>query len=325
MMDIARHKLTSWLAGHDANLERFAQLVNLSTVAQETGLAIDAVRKTIATADSCIFHVWSHTHAGRTRPNKPYGLHLGGPESVCLDWEDSVVAAAEAEFQRRGYLTCRELGTDEHIQCLVNDPDLRRLTAGTNLRDLWAQRRDGNQIDFWIIEAKGKEAGGFDRYCFAEALSQVFEIPAEPLSALLGSRRKASHGLCFKVANQLMEGWRKKGFEVKITLAVLVPLWTPDVIWDGAAAKTRPLPYYQRPYDEFVEFIEQESSHASTSTKAAAAFKNILAGLEANYSIRSLSLPDSEIRFRILTTSTNHASGKFILREFPTSCSVPKG
>ena len=108
---------------------------------------------------------------------------------------------------------------------------------------------DGDCIDVWIVEAKGKEAGPFDRYCFAEALSQLFEIPAEPLSALLGTQRKAGHGLCIKFANQLLRGWLERGWEARITLAVLIPLWKPDVIWNGTTAILRSQSYFQRPYE----------------------------------------------------------------------------
>jgi hypothetical protein len=316
MDDPANSRLREWLAGHDDNLQRFAALVPISTVANETGVDPNAIRKAIITAEPAIHHVWSHTHAGVKRPNKPYCLHLANPEAVCLDWENSVVAAAEAEFQRRGFVTCRELGTETHIQCLIEDPDLRRMTAGVNLRDLWAQRREGDHIDFWIVEAKGKEAGGFDRYCFAEALSQLFEIPAEPLTSLLGTRRKASHGLCFKLANQLVVGWKQRGWQATITLAVLVPLWTPDVIWDGATAKPRSRSYYQRPYDEFVKFVEHGGSHTLSLKQGEAAFGQVLEGLETKYSIRALSRSDSGIRFRLLTTCANATTGEFVLQEF---------
>jgi hypothetical protein len=213
-------RLQQWLVDHNDRLRRFAELIPLSTTASETGLTCEEIRKAVATSRPPLYHLWSHTYARKARPNKPYCLHLGGKDTLCLDWEDSVVAAAEADFRQRGYTTCRELGTSEDIQCLLNDPDVSLLKAGMNLRDLWAQRRDGETIDFWIIEAKGKEAGGFDRYCFAEALSQLFEIPAGMLSALLGTRRRAGHGLCCRFANQLLDGWQERGWRAKITLAV---------------------------------------------------------------------------------------------------------
>jgi hypothetical protein len=313
----AERRLKDWLTAHNADLQRFAQLIPLTAVAKETGLDPDTIHSTISTAEPAIYHVWSHTHAGKTRASKPYCLRLAGQDSVCLDWEDSVVAAAEAEFRRMGYSTCRELGTDDHIQCIIEDPDVALITAGVNLRDLWAQRRDGSRIDFWILEAKGKEAGGFDRYCFAEALSQLFEIPAEPLTTLLGTRRKASHGLCFRIANQLLNGWQHKGWEASVTLALLVPLWTPDMIWEASVAKHRSKPYYQRPYDEFVEFIEHGISRRASPRKGEAAFGEILDGLEANYSIRSLTKSEGNLRFRVLTTCSDSATGDFTLRVFP--------
>ena len=63
-----------------------------------------------------------------------------------LDWEDSVVGAAEAELNRLGYQTIREVGTDEHISALIRTPDLSALSPKTNLRDLWALRRDVRYI-----------------------------------------------------------------------------------------------------------------------------------------------------------------------------------
>jgi len=283
----AKSQLQAWLASHDGNLYRFSELVPLSAVEKETSLDQDVLRTTLAANESPIYHIWSHTHAGKTRATKPYCLRLAGDDSVCLDWEDSVVAAVEAEFQQRGYATCRELGTNDHIKCLIDDPDVGRMTAGVNLRDLWAHRRDGNHIDFWIVEAKGKEAGGFDRYCFAEALSQIFEIPADLLTALLGSSRKASHGLCYKIANQLQLGWQQKGWQATVTLAVLVPLWMPDVIWNSGRPKPRPKSYYQRPCDEFTDFIENGSSRSSSPNKGEAIFGQILEYLESRYSIRT--------------------------------------
>jgi hypothetical protein len=191
------------------------------------------------------------------------------------------------------------------------------MTAGVNLRDLWAQRHDDDCIDVWIVEAKGKEAGAFDRYCFAEALSQLFEIPAEPLSALLGSHRKAGHGLCFKCANQLLRGWLERGWKARITLAVLIPLWTPDVIWNGTTAKLRSQSYFQRPYEEFIEFIDEGRSHASSVKKGETTFAQILEGLEARYQLRSLSRSNSGLCFRLLSTYTDFATGRFILRQYP--------
>ena len=317
LQNVADLRLREWLASHDDNLRRFTELIPLSTVAVETGIELDTVRKTITLADPPIFHTWSHKYSGSARPNKPYCLRLAGPDAVCLDWEDSVVALAQAEFRRRGYNTCKELGTGDHIQCLIADPDLEKMTAGVNLRDLWAQRHDGDNIDFWIVEAKGKEAGGFDRYCFAETLSQLFEIPAQSLTALLGNYHKTSHGLCVKFANQLLNGWKERGWRATITLAVLIPLWEYDVIWDGGVAKPRSRAYYQRPFGELVEFIDHGTSHASSKKKGEAAFGQILEGLESQYSLRALARSNSGLCFRVLTAGAALTTGDHGLYEFP--------
>jgi hypothetical protein len=308
--------LCQWLAEHDLKLDRFMDLVPISTVATETGLSVDAIRETISTSQIPVYHIWSHTYQGKTRPSKPYCLRVGGPDAICLDWEDSVVAAAEADFRLRGYDTCRELGTDEHIQCLIGKPDLKQMTPGVNLRDLWALRLDGDCIDLWIIEAKGKEAGGFSRYCFAEALSQLFEISAELLSTLLGSRRRASHGLCYRFANQFVSGWKERGRQATVTIAVLIPLWNSDAIWNGVA-KTRYRAYYQQPFDELVEFVGKGSSRATSARKIEATFGRILEELESNYAIRKMAHAGTEIRFRVLTACSEPTTGEFMLNCFP--------
>jgi hypothetical protein len=314
---VADSRLREWLAGHDDNLCRFRELIPLSTVALETGIEIDTIREAISAAEPPIFHIWSHKYAGSARPNKPYCLRLAGPDAVCLDWEASIVALAEADFRRRGYSTCKELGTSDHIRCLIADPDVAKMTAGVNLRDFWAQRRNGNNVDFWIVEAKGKEAGGFDRYCFAETLSQLFEIPAQPLTALLGNYHKASHGLCIKLASQLLNGWKEQGWHATITLAVLIPLWECDVIWDGRTAKHRSKAYYRRPFEEFVEFIDQGTSHSSSKKKGEAAFGKILEGLESQFSLRALAHSNSNLCFRVLTAGYPATKDDFGLHKFP--------
>ncbi len=317
MDDTVKFRLDEWLGNHDDNLRRFTELVPLATVATETELSPETIREAVVTSQPPIYHVWSHTYARTTRPNKPYCLRLGPADAVCLDWEDSVVAAAQTSFRQLGYSTCRELGTAEHIECLLNEPDVSHLQAGVNLRDLWAYCCDGDSIDFWIIEAKGKEAGGFDRYCFAEALSQLFEVPSELLTKLLGAPKSAGHGLCYKFATQLLTGWQQRGWRANITLAVLIPCWDSDVVWDGGKARPRSRSYYQRPIDEVVEFINQGSSHASSKKKGESVFGQILEWLENSYSIRVLSRSNSGIKFRVLTARDEPTTGKFSLHEFP--------
>jgi hypothetical protein len=148
-------------------------------------------------------------------------------------------------------------------------------------------------------------------------LSQLFEVPAELLSALLGTRRRAGHGLCHKFANQLLDGWREQGWKASVTLAVLVPLWRPDVIWNGGKPSLASTSYYQRPFDEVVEFIDHGTSRASSKKKGESVFGQILEWLESNYSIRALSRSNSGIKFRALTTCGDPATGEFKLDEFP--------
>lgn len=231
-------RLRDWLESHDERLDRFAELVPLRDLASETGASEGDLRARISSAATPPYHIWPHLHAGKKRRSKPYALRLGAPDAVVLDWEDSVVAAAEGEFTRRGFETRRELGSETHLAALLARPTLTGLVSGQNLRDLWALRVDENRADLWIIEAKGKEAGGFEHYCVAEALGQLFPVPAEPLSELLGSRRGAGHGLCWNYANQLLPAWLAQGLKVRLTLGLLLPFWAPDVVW-GSDARVR--------------------------------------------------------------------------------------
>jgi hypothetical protein len=169
--------------------------VPLTEISQEIGETPADIRAFINGCDEPIFHIWEHQHRRRTR-SKPYCLHLSGPAHVCLDREDSIIGAAEAVFQRSGYTCRREIGSEEHLSYLCKDPSLDLLEPGSNLRDLWALKKDGHGgIDLFILEAKGKQAGQFDFYCFAEALGQVFPVRASLLSIMLGGQKKRDgHG-----------------------------------------------------------------------------------------------------------------------------------
>jgi hypothetical protein len=228
---------------------------------------------------------------------------------VGLDWEDSIVGATELEFRRLGYQTARELGKDEHVSALIHTPDLLNLTPGRNLRDLWALRKEGKTVDLWIVEAKGKEAWPFDYYSFAEALSQVFPVQGELLSALLGGAKRAGHGLCWKLARRLHDGWRSQGLNPTVTVAVLVPEWIPDVVWANGEAKRVPGCYYGRPLSTFREFIATGKTDSSSGRfKYLREFGKILDEVERVCAIRALACASSGVRFRLLTTRTT--SGK---------------
>lgn len=219
------NRLTRWLEDHDRNLVRFMRPVPLSEVSDEVGRPVEHIVAVLG-QNHPIYHAWEHEYQrGRKSRSKPYCLRLSGPDAVCLDWEDSVVGAVEAEFRRRGYETQQQLGTPEHLAQLIREPSLAPLTPGVNLRDFWALRRRGPDIDLWIVEAKGKEAYEFDFYCLAETFGQVFPVSADPLSAMLGAKRGPGHGICWDAAQRLFAAWTEQGFRPTMTVGALVPEW----------------------------------------------------------------------------------------------------
>jgi hypothetical protein len=314
-MSDLRGKLGRWLESHDQRLDRFENPIPVSVLADEIGEVPGEITAFLRTnLVEPVYHVWEHTHKGRASRSKPYCLRLNGPDTVGLDWEDSIIGATELEFRRLGYQTARELGKDEHISALLGVPNISALTPGKNLRDLWALRKEGKTVDLWIIEAKGKEALPFDYYSFAEALSQVFPVPGELLSALLGGAKRAGHGLCWKLARRLHDGWRSQGLNPWVTIAVLVPEWIPDVVWVNAKAKRVPGCYYGRPLSTFREFLATGKTDSRTGAyKYQREFGKILDEVERNSAIRSLARASSGIRFRLLTTRYARGNGNFEL------------
>jgi hypothetical protein len=301
----AQSKISAWLARHDMNLERFEQPVPVSKLASETCQDEETIRAALLDGSEPIYHLWSHKHKGNTRPTKPYCLRLSGPESVGLDWENSVVGAAIAHFQELGYATEKEIGSEVHIQELEKHPmNLTKLESGVNLRDLWAVKElDENKFDFWIIEAKGKEAGGFERYCFAETLSQLFEVPGELMTDLFGAKKKTSHGLCYSFAQRLASSWEQLGVDVTVNLAVLIPLSSPDVVW-SEGAKIRQQAYYRDPVERFEHFVTTGDSNIdNATTKGKLTFSKILDHLEEQFEIRQMASSEKRINFRLLAPS----------------------
>jgi hypothetical protein len=314
-MSDLRGKLGRWLESHDQRLDRFENPIPVSVLADEItevpGEITAFLRTNLAEP---VYHVWEHTHKGRASRSKPYCLRLNGPDTVGLDWEDSVVGASESEFRRLGYQTARELGKEEHISALLDVPNLLALTPGRNLRDLWALRKEGKTVNLWIIEAKGKEAWPFDYYSFAEALSQVFPVPGELLTALLGGAKGPGRGLCWRFSKRLHDAWKSQGFNPTITVAVLVPEWVPDVVWVNSSARRIPGSYYGRPLSTFREFLATGRTDSSTGRfKYLREFGKILDEVERVCAIRALARASSGIRFRLLTTRIRGGSGEFEL------------
>ncbi|MCA9251028.1 MAG: hypothetical protein R3E58_01395 [Phycisphaerae bacterium] len=305
-------RLDNWLEGHDSDIDRFRNPVSLANVADEIGASIGDVRRFLATTSEPIYHIWSHEYRGKISRSKPYCLRLNGPESVGLDWEHSIVGAVEGAFRDEGFETCQELGTDNDIERLISDVGLGGLSPGLNQRDLWTLRHDQDAVDLWIIEAKGKEAGGFEHYCFAEVLSQVFEVPAEPLTSLLGAKRKAGHGLCWRIANRISDAWQQRGLTATLTVAILLPAWAPDVVWKSGLACQTQEPFYGRALESFNRFLSSGETDARCGKfKYERAFGEVLEHLQSEYGIRQLATAETGLRFRMLTTRSNSATNEF--------------
>src|SRR5258706_3272367 len=96
-------KLTEWLEAQDTRLNRFKCPVPLTEISCEVQESPKDIRAFVHQCKQPIYHVWESLYAGRLRRCKPYCLRLSGCDHVCLDWEDSVVGAAEAVFRQRGY------------------------------------------------------------------------------------------------------------------------------------------------------------------------------------------------------------------------------
>jgi hypothetical protein len=284
----------------------------MSDVASETNLAVEDVRRILREACPPVHHAWEHRHGQKVSRSKPYCLRMNGPDSVGLDWEYSVVGAVEGEFRRRGYTACQELGTELDIASLLQTGSLDGLTAGINQRDLLALRREGDQLDLWIVEAKGKEAGGFEHYCFAEVLSQVFEVSSEVLTDLLGSRKPTSHGLCWRIARELLAAWTGQGYAPTITVAILVPNWRPDVVWGDKAVRHTESAYYARPLSAFMAYLRTGDNPGRAGRyKYERAFGTMLHGLQEAVGLRQLAQADRGLRFRVLTAQTDPLTSMF--------------
>jgi hypothetical protein len=296
-------KLTEWLEAQDTRLSRFKCPVPLTEISCEVQESPEDIRAFVHQCKQPIYHVWEQLYAGKLSRCKPYCLHLSGRDHVCLDWEDSVVGAAEAVFQQQWGYTCRrEIGSPEHLSRLCNEPSLDSLDPGSNLRDLWASKRDGRDIYLYILEGKGKQTQGVNFYCFGEALAQVFPISAEPLRKMLGDpKKRASHGLCSKFARQLHAAWTELGLQPKITVGLILPEWSPDIVWSSGKPRERTTGYFSRPLAEFRRFANGELADAPPTSIAQTGFREMLDEIR---DIRSLMQAKIGLRFRLLTAQS---------------------
>ncbi|MBW1972514.1 MAG: hypothetical protein JRI44_06730 [Deltaproteobacteria bacterium] len=166
-------KLSDWLNKHDQNIDRFKKPVPIDTVAKELNIPSDLIKSYFQNNRyELVYHIWEHKYRKRISRSKPYCLRLNGANTVGLDWEDSIIGSAEDYFQNLGFQTKREIGTEKDLLKLIDEPDLSKLASGKNLRDLWALRKNGKNIELYIIEAKGKESYEFDYYCFTNDLTK---------------------------------------------------------------------------------------------------------------------------------------------------------
>lgn len=145
-------------------------------------------------------------------------------------------------------------------------------------------------------------------------LSQVFQVSGEALTALLGSRKPTSRGLCWMIGDRLFRRWREQCLNPTITLAVLMPNWKPDVVWKGSAVRPISGSFYSRPLAAFREYLKTGESLASAGRfKYEKAFGQMLDELDSTYKIRHLIGAQEGLRFRVLTTEASPGSGEFIL------------
>ena len=322
-------KLTCWLKKQDARLVRFKRTVPLEELSREIGEKAADIRAFIARSERPVFHTWEHTHRKTISRTKPYCLRLAGPGDVCLDWEESVVGAAEAIFKEQGYDCRREIGTKDHIAKLCNGPSLDTLVPGVNKRDLLALKKYGDankRIDLYILEAKGKQASGFDFHNVACALGQVFPIPKLLLNEILGDYKKKSEGYtrgeCWSIAQALYGRWSALGFHPTITLGLLLPNWKPDVVWNKPQARTYPASYFERPLSELRGFLEGVAGDEPPQTMKQSAFRRILADLEERVKIKALARAETGLRFRLLSAESAESPLFFRLSglETPRRC-----
>lgn len=132
------------------------------------------------------------------------------------------------------------------------------------------------------------------------------------MSALLGSPKAQSHGLCWKLANQLSDAWRRQGIAATVTLAVLVPDWRPDVVWKGGAVRITKHSMYARPLAALGDFLATGQSLASSGRfKYERAFGQLLEDLQADCRLRTLASAREGLRFRVMTTRAAARTGEF--------------
>jgi hypothetical protein len=300
-MNIAmRDEIKRWLETQPA--ERFSDPVPIDEMLSEIGRPTDeSVRSRVR--DELDGHHIDHLWSG----NRLYCLRLDGPKHICLDQEDSVIGVAEAVFRESGYECRREFGSAEHIRLLSKRerPSLEGIASGRNLHDLVALRVQGRKVDFWMLEAKGKQAG-FEFFNFGYALGQIFSERSDSLllAEMLGVKKKPpGRGLCWESAQTLFKAWTERGFIARITVAVLVPEWSPDFVWLNKQSCRKDASYFSPPIEIFRHFIGTgKITTNAKATKPEKAFRQMVSELEGRHGIRALARAAGGLRFRLATT-----------------------
>lgn len=297
--------LAAWLAEHEFRLDRFDAPVPEDEVAAECGLGTDEVRRLVREADPPVHHVWPQ--------NRLFCLRATGPRHVGLDRGASIVGALELDFRTRGFDTARGVGTPEHIAALVEAPELGPLEPEPGREGgLWALRRDGDAVELWVVEARGKPAAGFEHHAVAAALSGIAPVRGEHLTAMFGAEAPDTPGRALAAARTLLDGWRARGLEPTVHVAIALPAWSPDVVW----REGRPTPLAEGPCVEPLRALREflvsgERPYEDAGSRAREAFGAMLADLDASVQLRELAAAKSGLCFRVLTAAADPRTAEF--------------
>lgn len=307
----ARRRIDKWLAFQAGNLERFRNLLPYAQIAAETGLSIEVVRDAVVTADLPLYALFVHIFKGKTRPSKPFALYGYDREHCLLDWEGSLAAGLKKFFADHGYYALREVGTEADIAHLRSLGTLFQLREGINLRDLIAHEHTAQPRHLWLIELKGKEAGEFDYYTFAEGLGQIFKYPDELLQGLLGGGMVKAQGHLYRIAQELRKGYWGE-MNRSIHLALVVPDFSPTTVWSGGKTVIKADGVYHRPICTLLEYIKTGKSQATSGEfKYQRLFGQILEAIDREYNLRKFYATRGNITFTVLGCQSTLGESRF--------------
>ncbi len=121
---------------------------------------------------------------------------------------------------------------------------------------------------------------------------------------MLGVKKKPpGRGLCWEHAQTLFKAWTEHGFIPRVTVAVLVPEWSPDFVWLSKQTTRKDAGYFSHPIEIFRYFIGTgKTTTDAKTTKPERLFRQMVSELEERHGIRALARADEGLRFRLLTT-----------------------